>query len=130
MKRRATVIGVLVLSLLTLVQTGTTNVLAQAGGPYDLSWSTVDGGGQSSSGGAYWIGGTTGQPDAGEVMVGGSFELLGGFWSLQEGNPTSITLHSLNAASPLNTTGLTVGIAIGLIVCLGGTLLWKKTRRR
>jgi hypothetical protein len=39
-------------------------VFAQSGGGYDLSWSTVDGGGATSSaGGPYVLGGTAGQPD-------------------------------------------------------------------
>ena len=35
----------------------------QTGGPYELSWSTIDGGGGTSSGGPYTISGTIGQPD-------------------------------------------------------------------
>lgn len=54
-------------------------VLAQSGGEYDLSWSTVDGGGGSRSGGVYSLSGTAGQMDAG-VMSGGGFTLKGGFW--------------------------------------------------
>jgi len=55
-------------------------VLAQSGGGYDLSWSTVDsGGGTFSSGGLYSLGGTAGQPDAG-LMTGGVYALGGGFW--------------------------------------------------
>ncbi len=55
-------------------------VLAQSGGGYDLSWSTVDGGGYTfSTGGVYSLGGTAGQPDAG-VMSGGIYTLSGGFW--------------------------------------------------
>jgi hypothetical protein len=46
---------------------------------YEISWSTIDGGGGVSSGGQYVLTGTTGQPDAG-VMSGGDYELLGGFW--------------------------------------------------
>jgi len=48
-------------------------------GVYELSWSTIDGGGGTSSGGPYELVGTIGQPDAG-AMSGGSYELLGGFW--------------------------------------------------
>lgn len=54
-------------------------VIAQNGGGYDLSWSTVDGGGSQSSGGSYVLTGTIGQPDAG-YHSGGNYELLGGFW--------------------------------------------------
>jgi hypothetical protein len=54
--------------------------LAQTGGPYDLTWSTVDGGGYTfSSGDGYTLGGTVGQPDAG-VLSGGDYTLAGGFW--------------------------------------------------
>jgi hypothetical protein len=53
---------------------------AQSGGPYDLSWSTIDGGGATPlAGGDFTLGGTTGQPDAGAVH-GGPFAVLGGFW--------------------------------------------------
>ena len=45
---------------------------------YELSWSTIGGGGMST-GGSYTIMGTIAQPDAG-VMSGGDYELLGGFW--------------------------------------------------
>ncbi len=47
---------------------------------YELSWWTVDGGGSTfSTGGAYTLGGTLGQPDAG-LMTGGAYTLGGGFW--------------------------------------------------
>ena len=47
---------------------------------YDLSWWSVDGGGQTfSSGGGYTLGGTAGQPDPG-LLAGGGFALGGGFW--------------------------------------------------
>lgn len=55
---------------------------AASGGaqPFDLSWSTIDGGGiSSSSGGALSMAATLGQPDTG-VMTGGGFVLSGGFW--------------------------------------------------
>jgi hypothetical protein len=46
---------------------------------YDLSWSSIDGGGGISSGGQYTVIGTIGQPDA-AYSESGSYELLGGFW--------------------------------------------------
>ncbi len=52
---------------------------AQTGGPYELAWSTIDGGGGSASGGAYTLSGTAGQPDA-ATMSGGNYVLGGGFW--------------------------------------------------
>jgi hypothetical protein len=55
-------------------------VLAQSGGDYDLSWSTVDGGGYTfSTGGDYQLGGTAGQHDAG-CASGGNYTVCGGFW--------------------------------------------------
>ncbi len=56
-------------------------VHAQWGGGYDLTWSTIDGGGGSSGGGDYMLVGTIGQSDASETMIGGGFTLAGGFWS-------------------------------------------------
>ena len=54
--------------------------LAQSGGGYDLTWSSIDGGGMMfSTGGGYSLGGTIGQPDAG-VLSDGGYTLNGGFW--------------------------------------------------
>ena len=58
---------------------------AQVGGGMDLSWSTIDGGGTSAStGGAFALAGTVGQPDApvASVMAGGTYSLAGGFWQV------------------------------------------------
>jgi hypothetical protein len=52
---------------------------AQSGGPYEITWSTIDGGGGQSSSGPYTLTGTIGQPDA-AYSAGGDYELLGGFW--------------------------------------------------
>jgi hypothetical protein len=54
---------------------------AQTGGPYGLTWSSMAGGGlTSTSASGYQLGGTVGQPGAG-VLSGGSYALEGGFWS-------------------------------------------------
>ena len=51
------------------------------GNGYDLSWYTVDGGGDTfSSSAGYQLGGTIGQPDASAPMAGDGFTLTGGFW--------------------------------------------------
>jgi hypothetical protein len=55
--------------------------VAQSGGPYDVTWNTIDGGGVMWSEGGDFVGaGTMGQSDAGRAMAGGDFELTGGFW--------------------------------------------------
>jgi len=66
---------------LVILLLSTTLATAQSGGDYDLTWSTIDGGGQMwSSGGSYTLGGNMGQPDAGVPHTGGDFSLQGGFW--------------------------------------------------
>jgi formylglycine-generating enzyme required for sulfatase activity len=47
---------------------------------YRMDWYTIDGGGGQSAGGQYVLTGTIGQPDAGYLEAGSSYELLGGFW--------------------------------------------------
>ena len=57
-------------------------VSAMSRASYDLSWWTVDGGGATfSEGGGYELSGTIGQPDAGPVLEGGNYRLVGGFWA-------------------------------------------------
>ena len=50
----------------------------------EVSWFTVDGGGHmSSTGGAFELAGTIGQPEASsfnQPIAGGAFTLVGGFW--------------------------------------------------
>ncbi len=62
-----------------IVAVAPAGVLAMSGGDYEISWSTIDGGGGRSTGGDYALTGTIGQPDAGE-MSGGDYKLAGGFW--------------------------------------------------
>ena len=68
------------------------------GQSYAIDWSTIDGGGGTSTGGVYSVSGTIGQPDAGQ-MSGGQYSLSGGFWSVvavvsSPGAPTlTITLN-------------------------------------
>ena len=71
--KKATKVGALFLLALLFP------ALAQSGGPYELSWSTIDGGGGLSIGGPYALTGTIGQPDA-AYSAGGNYEVLGGFW--------------------------------------------------
>jgi len=79
-------------------------LLDQSGGSYDLSWSTIDGGGGTSTGGVYSVSGTIGQPDAGPTMSGGNYALDGGLRATiaavqTPGAPLlSITLTTTNTA--------------------------------
>lgn len=59
-----------------------------ARGQYAIDWSTIDGGGGSSTStnGQYSITGTIGQPDAGPTLTNGPYSVTGGFWAL----PTAI----------------------------------------
>ena len=83
---------------------------------YSIDWSTIDGGGGTSTGGVYSVSGTIGQPDAG-TMSGGNYSLTGGFWSLLSvvqtpGSPLlSISMTSSNTALvswPSPSTGWTL----------------------
>lgn len=89
--KRATVLVALLFPLLSLTWTA----LAQTGDGYDLSWWTADGSGTSqSSGGAYALASTAGQPDAG-VLSGGDYTLRGGFQQC-------VVLHDLNGDGRVN----------------------------
>jgi hypothetical protein len=61
---------------------------------YDLTWFTIDGGGNVSTGATYSVTGTIGQPDAG-TLSGGSYSLIGGFWGFA-GNSSAITIPILD----------------------------------
>ena len=103
--------------------------VAQTGGGFDLSWSTVDDGGWYSTGGPYWMGGTIGQLDgsANAELVGGTYELTTGFWKIKEQNPTAFTLRRLTAQS--NATApmpLLIGLLVLLVLGLG--LVWRSQK--
>jgi len=59
----------------------TSALCLSAWGQFTIDWSTIDGGGSTSTGGVYSVSGTIGQPDAG-TMSGGNFALQCGFWSI------------------------------------------------
>ncbi len=91
MNRAFTLIGLLSAASLSL----------EAHAQLAVSWSTIDGGGQSSAGGIYAVTGTIGQPDAG-TLAGGGRVCLGGFWGSDtttcyancEGNQTAPALSA------------------------------------
>jgi hypothetical protein len=57
---------------------------AAAQATYDLSWNTVDCGGETSAQGSYSLTGSVGQPEAAD-MSGGGYDLAGGYWTSVEG---------------------------------------------
>lgn len=69
--------------LALILASGTASLCAQ----YAIDWLTIDGGGGFSSGGAYTLAGTLGQPDA-AASSRGDYDLLGGFWSAFADAPT------------------------------------------
>ncbi len=94
MKRPVVPLVILIFLLLLLLTRGAG---AQVGGDLDLTWSTVDGGGATwSSGGAFSLGGTAGQPDAGP-LIGGAFRMVqSGFWH-DDNSPTAVRLARFEA---------------------------------
>ena len=77
---------------------------------YSIDWSTIDGGGATSTGGPmiginYSVSGTIGQPDAGPTMTNGQYSVTGGFWVLPISvqTPGASTLTMVPAA-PVNAT--------------------------
>lgn len=76
---------------------------ALAGISFGLStdWWTIDGGGESSTGGTYAVKGTIGQPDPG-AMSGGTYTLEGGFWASEEP-------YQVSSSPPLTVTRIAGG---------------------
>ena len=53
-----------------------------SGGDFEITKSTIDNGGGTSSGGNFSLTGTIGQHDANrQISTGGGFALAGGFWA-------------------------------------------------
>ncbi len=72
---------------------------------YSIDWSTIDGGGGTSTGSVYSVTGTIGQPDAGATMTNGQYSVTGGFWAL----PTAVQVTNaptltIAPATPGNAT--------------------------
>jgi len=89
---------------------------ALAFGQYSINWSTIGGGGGTSTGGVYSVSGTIGQHDAGNAMSGGNYTLTGGFWSLlavvqTPGAPLLTIAHAGNSVIvswPVSPAGFTL----------------------
>ena len=99
-----------------------------ASADFTIDWSTIDGGGGTSTGGVYAVSGTIGQPDAGKLS-GGTYALDGGFWSIiaavqTPGSPLlKITsdpqLSTITLSWPASSTGFSLQQSSGL-----GTADW------
>ncbi len=80
--------------------------LVPLGPSFDLSWNTIDGGGGTSTGGGFELAGTIGQHDAGPVMTGGRFALLGGFWAGVGSAPGAPCPRDLDASGSVGAADL------------------------
>jgi hypothetical protein len=80
-KRRSNYLTVILVALLFSSLPLTTFAFAENGGPYDVTWFDLSGGGGESRGGPYVVAGTIGQPEPGRTE-GGDYTLTGGFWSV------------------------------------------------
>jgi hypothetical protein len=79
--RKNLIAAALLACTLTALLLAAPHASSQSGGAYDLTWTTIDGGGATfAAGGSYQLGGTIGAADAG-AMGGGVYALGGGFWS-------------------------------------------------
>lgn len=76
MKKKMTELNIAVLLSILFAA----NVYGQTGDRYDLTWSTIDGGGATSSSERFTLTGTIGQPDAAYSASAG-YGIQGGFWS-------------------------------------------------
>ena len=82
--------------------------------PYSVDWYTIDGGGGTSTGGAYTLSGTIGQPAVG-LLTGGSFALEGGFWpGLIVPTPGAPTLYLQWVGAELVVSWEPAGVGFGL----------------
>ena len=83
---------------------------------YSIDSFKIAGGGGASTGGAYSVSGTIGQPDAG-MMSGGPFTLTGGFWALpvavQSSNvPTLLIIRGAPGFATISWTPATPGFVL------------------
>ncbi len=80
---------------------------SQSGGAYDLTWNTIDGGGITfANGGAYQLGGTIGQHDAG-ASTGGAYSLASGYWGVINVIPSPTPTATPTAPPPSPTPSVT-----------------------
>ena len=94
-RRRATTRSACLIAVLLTAATSSAQI-------FDLSWYTIDGGGEMfTAGGSFELSGTIGQPDAG-TMSGGNFELTGGFWAIRGGDSPPCDPCDMNCDGDIN----------------------------
>lgn len=84
---------------------------------YSINWSTIDGGGGSSTGGVYSVSGTIGQPDAGGPLTNGQYSVIGGFWAWpvavqSAGAPTLAIIPSASGIATISWMPATPGFVL------------------
>lgn len=108
MRRNLFIVFAALLPLLTL-----TAAFSQ----YTIPWSTIDGGGSTSTGGSFSLTGTIGQPDASSFsspISGGSYSLVGGFWP-------GVVVPTCSLPGDMNLSATRNGVDIqGFVNCLLG----------
>jgi hypothetical protein len=111
-------------TLVLTVTLGCLHATAVRAQNYSIDWFTIDGGGGTSSGGAYSLSGTIGQPDAG-ILSGGAYSLTGGFWGIIQAIQTPgaplLSVETLPNGNvrvfwPASATGFVLDQATGLAV--------------
>ena len=93
---------------------------------YSINWSTMDGGGGSSTGGVYSVSGTIGQPDAGGPLTNGQYSITGGFWALpvavqSVGAPILVIVPSASSTATISWTPATPGFVLQETLSLAPT---------
>ena len=90
---------------------------------YAIDWFTIDGGGGTSTGGAYSVSSTIGQPDAGR-MTGASYALDGGFWgfigAIQTVGAPLLSVERIGASVRVFWPASTSGFVLDEAMVLGG----------
>ena len=78
---------------------------AQTGGVYELTWTTLDGGGGNAAGSPYAVSATIGQNDAG-ILSGGAYVLEGGFWNTMTPANNPPTLGTVTPSALTSVPGI------------------------
>ena len=93
---------------------------------YSIDWFKIAGGGGTSTGGAYSVSGTIGQPDAGGPMTNGQYSVTGGFWVLPiavqvTGAPTLAIARASPGQAAISWTPSTPGFVLQEMLSLSPT---------